>query len=87
MNSLYTPGAIASIDAIESEPSCHPHFHSPSIIFLIRQIYLLPPFMDSKEWKPKYSLGRTSAIDSTNCFFSGENCCVVVILIFEYVPA
>ena len=31
--------------------------------------------MDSKEWKPKYSLGRTSAIDSTNCFFSGENCC------------
>ena len=26
-----------------------------------------------KKWKPKYSLGRTSAIDSINCLFSGEN--------------
>ena len=31
--------------------------------------------MDSIEWKPIYTHRRTSAIDSTNCLFSGENCC------------
>ena len=29
MNSLYTLGAAASIEAIESEQSCHFHSHSP----------------------------------------------------------
>ena len=28
-NSLYTPGAAASIDAVESELSCHSHFQDP----------------------------------------------------------
>ena len=35
MDSLYTPGAAASIDAVVSELSCHSHSHSLNISLIL----------------------------------------------------
>ena len=39
--------------------------------------------MDSEEWKPKYSLGQTSAIDSSNCFLVEKIVVVVVVVLIS----
>ena len=36
MNSLYTPGVVASKDAIESELICHSHSQVPTYVFVIK---------------------------------------------------